>query len=173
MPGETPISNQGGLETIGLAVFRGDRLVGELNSIETLSHLITTNNLETATISVPSPFSYGETIALSISQESRTRNSVEFVNSFPFIRSHSSISASILSLDPNTDYTSNQNLELIEEAVRLFLEEHIRSYLYRTSLDLRSDIVRFWQICKKKAPNYPANGNPQTGLAIIKIASSI
>ncbi|MCL2384056.1 MAG: Ger(x)C family spore germination C-terminal domain-containing protein, partial [Oscillospiraceae bacterium] len=91
-PGETPISNQGGLETIGLAVFRGDRLVGELDSIETMSHLITVNKLESATISIPSPFSQTSTIALSINLESRTKNSVEFVNNFPFIRSHSNIS---------------------------------------------------------------------------------
>ena len=46
MPGQTPLSNEGGLETIGLAVFRGDRLVGELNSMETMSHLITVNRFE-------------------------------------------------------------------------------------------------------------------------------
>ena len=86
---------------------------GELNSIETLCHLITTNNLDTATISIPSPFSQTSTIALSISQESRTKNSVDFVNAFPFIRSHSNISASILSLDPHVDYTNAENMRLI------------------------------------------------------------
>ena len=50
------INVEGELRTMGLAVFRGDTLVGELNSIETLCHLITTNNLRTATISIPSPF---------------------------------------------------------------------------------------------------------------------
>jgi len=157
------LSGDGGLDTTGLAVFRGDRLVGELDSIQTLCHLITTNNLEIATISIPSPFIADESIALSISQESRTRNSVAFANSFPFISSHSNISATILSLNPNMDYSDNQNIALIEEATRVFLEENIRSYLHRTSLDLRSDIVRIWQVHKKTTPNNPANGKPLTG----------
>ncbi|MCL2355225.1 MAG: Ger(x)C family spore germination C-terminal domain-containing protein [Oscillospiraceae bacterium] len=137
------ISDDGALETTGLAVFRGDRLVGELNSIETLCHLITTNKLDTATISIPSPFSQTGTIALSITRESRTRNSVEFVNHFPFIRSHSNISANVLSLDPSVDYSNEANIRLIEEYAETFLENNIRSYLYRTAKSFRSDIAGF------------------------------
>ena len=138
-----------GMETIGLAVFRDDKLVGELNNIETLSHLITTNNLDIATISIPSPFNQTDTIALSITKESRTRNSVKFVNSFPFIRSHSRISANILSLDPNVDYSNADNIRLVEQYAKAFLENNIRSYLYKTAQDFRSDIAGFGSLARR------------------------
>ena len=41
----TPIESKNNVESMGLAVFRGDKLVGELNNIETLCHLIITNDL--------------------------------------------------------------------------------------------------------------------------------
>ena len=53
---ETPIDSQKNIENLGLAVFKGDKLVGELNGVECIAHLILTNELENAVISVPSPF---------------------------------------------------------------------------------------------------------------------
>ena len=52
----TPIESKNNVESMGLAVFRGDKLVGELNNIETLCHLIITNDLKNATINITNPF---------------------------------------------------------------------------------------------------------------------
>ena len=52
---ETPLETQNHVENMGLAVFSKDYMVGELNSLETLCHMIVSNKLKTATITVPHP----------------------------------------------------------------------------------------------------------------------
>ena len=44
--GETPISGNNGVETMGLAVFNEDKLVGELNGLESICHLIISNKFK-------------------------------------------------------------------------------------------------------------------------------
>ena len=71
---ETPIQNTTSLENMGLAVFRGDKLVGELTGIESLAHLMVTNTFVSSNITVPSPFSQNEIIDLSITKNKDTKN---------------------------------------------------------------------------------------------------
>jgi len=87
-------------------------------------------------------------------QENKTKNSARFINGFPFIKSHSNISANILSLDTDIDYTNRDNIRLIEEYTKAFLENNISSYLYTTAKNFRSDIVRIWQICSSSFLDY-------------------
>jgi len=74
---------------------------------------------------------------------------VHFANNFPFIQSHSNISADILSLNPNVDYSNPENIKLIEEATHTFLENNISSYLYKTSKEFRSDIAGFGRYARR------------------------
>ncbi|MCL2341501.1 MAG: Ger(x)C family spore germination protein [Firmicutes bacterium] len=137
------------VSNIGTAVFKGDTFVGELDSIETICHLIITKNINTATISIPSPFDNKNTIALSISMSRKTKASVEFTNGLPYIKLDVSIEANILSMNGNVDYTNSDNLKLIEESANAYLYTNINAYLYKTSKDFKSDISGFRQICEK------------------------
>ena len=147
--GESPLSNESGLENIGLAVFNGDRLVGELNSLETLCHLIIVNKLETAIVSIPSPFNKDETIALSIELESKTTNSVEFINTFPYIKSYVRINANVSSLNSHYNYSDKENIRLLEEYASNYLENNISNYLYKTAKEFKSDIAGFGIYARK------------------------
>ena len=122
---------------------------GELNSIETICHLIITNNLKTATISIPSPFDNTSPIDLSISMPHKTNNSVEFVKGVPYIKSQVSIDANILSASGDIDYTNPSNLKLVEDAANAYLQANISDYLYKTSKEFKSDIAGFRQVCEK------------------------
>lgn len=66
---ETPIDAENHVETMGLAVFHGDTLVGELNNIETLCHLLLTNKFQNATITIPNPYNFGGNISLYLRNE--------------------------------------------------------------------------------------------------------
>jgi len=111
--------------------------------------LIITNNLKTATISIPSPFDSTAQIELSISMANKTSNSVEFVNGFPYIKSRVSINANILSINGNVDYTNASNLKLVEDSANAYLGANISAYLYKTAKDFKSDIAGFRQVCKE------------------------
>ena len=51
----SPIEGQNGSENIGVAVFKEDKLVGELSSLETISLLIIRNKIDRFLVSVPDP----------------------------------------------------------------------------------------------------------------------
>lgn len=82
---ETSIEGDNNSEIMGTAVFKDDKLVGELDNIETLCHLIVTNKLENATITIPNPLHHSSDISFSIHLNKPTKNSVELINGFPYI----------------------------------------------------------------------------------------
>lgn len=142
--GETPReSNTHNIEMIGLAVFNGDVLVGELNATESISHLLLTNKLENCTITFPNPLDSTSSIDLKIQMDKDTKNKVEFINSSPYITSKITVTARILSITNNSDYLDDTNLKIIENYLNLYLEDQINEYLYKTSKVFHSDIVGF------------------------------
>ena len=100
---QTPIQSKNNVESIGTAVFVGDKLVGELNNIETLCHLIVTKELESATVTVPNPFNFDSNISIYISLNKDTQNKVFFVNGYPFIECKIDVLGDVQSMDPSID----------------------------------------------------------------------
>lgn len=141
--GESSITNSTNVENIGLAIFNEDKLVGELNAIETLCHNIVSNNLKSCIITIPSPFEAESTLDLSIRPKNRTSNKVKLVNSSPYIQSKISLTAHIHTVDQNSKYLEKENIKLIEQYADSYLKEQILKYLYKTSLSLRADIDGF------------------------------
>lgn len=141
--GETPISGDVGVETMGLAVFNEDKLVGELNGFESICHLIVSNKLKNAQIRIPSPIEELEHIDLYIELEGKTQNSVYLVNGSPYITCRPKISAKMQSMNGNIDLSDKTVTSKIEQAAKEYLQEQILSYLYKTSKDLYADVDSF------------------------------
>jgi len=143
MADDTPIKSKNNLEILGTAVFRGDKLVGELTNLETLSHLIITNKLESANINIPNPFDFNANISVYISLNKRTKNSVEIINNYPYIESEVFLIGNISSIDGSIDLTKPENIKILNNYINEYIETNILSYLYKTSHDLKSDIAEF------------------------------
>ena len=141
--GQTPISGEPGVETMGLAVFNGDKLVGELDGFESICHLIISNKLKNAQVRIPSPIPELDYIDLYIELDGNTKNSVELVNGSPYISSQIKIAAKMQSMNKNIDLKDDAIVSKIETSAKSFLEKHIIDYLYKTSKTLRSDIDSF------------------------------
>lgn len=151
LAGETPIESQSKNEAMGIAIFSKDKLVGELNNLETLCHLIVCNKLDTATITVPNPLEHDKNISLSIRLYNKTSHNVDLVNNYPFISCNIEIAATVSTMDYKIDLSDKENLESIEETLNQYLTENIRDYLYKTSKDFGTDIVGFG---KSVVPKY-------------------
>lgn len=141
--GETPLQTPANIENLGLAVFYGDQLVGELNNLETVCHLMITNKLKTCKVTIPSPFQAGSAIDLKLTYNNKTHNDVSFINSSPYITSMIDLNAEILSMTKNSEYLEEENLKRIEQEANHYLEAHISEYLYKTSKDYHTDIAGF------------------------------
>ena len=141
--GQTPISGEPGVETMGLAVFNGDKFVGELNGFESICHLIISNKLKNAQIRIPSPIAELDYIDLYIELEKDTKSSVNLVNGSPYISSEIKITAKMQSMNSNIDLKDDKIVSKIEASAKSFLEKHIIDYLYKTSKELHADIDSF------------------------------
>ena len=128
---------------MGLAVFVGDKLVGELNNIETLSHLIVSNELQNATITIQNPYDYNNNISIYISLAKDTKNTVKIINDYPYITCNVSVNGYVLTLEDTLNLSDNETLNTLNLAVSSYLEYCISSYLYKTSKDFCSDIDDF------------------------------
>lgn len=139
---ETPIDVQSNIETLGMAVFKGDKLVGELSGIESIAHLTLTNELKNATISIPSPFESTNYIDLYI-VKSQCKTKAHISNGTPYIEPKVKMEARIISMSDDYKYLDEKNLDLIEEYASLYVKDYIYDYLNKTSKEFKSDIAGF------------------------------
>ncbi|MGN1326640.1 MAG: Ger(x)C family spore germination C-terminal domain-containing protein, partial [Clostridia bacterium] len=150
----TPISSKSNIENMGLAVFKGGKLVGELTGLETIYHLIISNELQSCDISIPNPIGDSETLDLNLKLGNKTKNELTFVNGTPYISTNISLDIKILSTteastEGNSNYYNKENTELIEKACNEYLQNSITQYLYKTSRSYQSDIDGFGKYAVK------------------------
>ena len=141
--GETPITSKNKVESMGLAVFKNDKLVGELNNLETLCHLVVTNNLKNATVNIPNPFDTANNISFYINMNKKTKKNVSFVNGYPYIECEVWITGNVPTVYSSIDLSSESCLNEVNSALSSYLETHISSYLYRTAKSFNADIAGF------------------------------
>ncbi len=141
--GQTPISGETSVETMGLAVFNDDKLVGELNGLESICHLIISSKLENAQIRIPSPIEQLNYIDLYIELDNNTKNSLYLVNSSPYITSNVKLTARIQSLNGNINLDDEKVVSKIENYAEQYLKYHLNNYLYKTSKEFNADIDDF------------------------------
>lgn len=138
--GESPISGTRSAENIGTAVFKHDKLVGELNAIETVCFHILNNDIDSFLVSVPDSTKQNSNIDIYLTPKSKTKIEVDIVNGSPYIKIDSSFSAKIYSMNENSNYLDSSTLWSISNSCNKYLKSAISEYLYKTSLEFKSDV---------------------------------
>ena len=141
--GSTSLENTGHSEMMGLAVFKDDALVGELSAGETMCHLVIQNDLESCVLTIPNPEDEKAYIDLYLYNRSKPKIKVKLVNDSPLISIDLKLTAKILSSDENAQYVQEEQLSAISVSANNYLKNMICDYLYRTTLELGSDIDGF------------------------------
>ncbi len=139
----TPFSGDRGAENLGIAVFKDDKLVGELTAIETLCLSILRGDTDSFLISVPDPDNPEKLLDIKISNEGHKKIKVDIVNGSPYIRFEAKFTGRVYSMKDNAHYLDDAMLEAISNAANQYLEEALTQYLYRTSMEFKSDISGF------------------------------
>lgn len=144
------LSGRNNSENIGLAVFKNDKLVGELNSIETLSFLATRNEISSFLVSVPDPNDSSSYIDIYLTPVIDSIIDIDIVNGSPYIKVSYSFTGRIYSMKQDSNYLENDVLKKISESCSSYLKTIFSNYLYKTSKDLKSDINAFGKTAKSK-----------------------
>ena len=140
------------MKICGLAVFCNDKFVGELTSLQSLYHLILSNEFSSTIINIPSPFSDVEYVSLYLTK-TKSKNKVKVVNDSPYITCDVSISARVLSSSIASNYLTNENIIKLQDYANSYFKANFLDYLYKTSIEYKSDIVGFGKYAVKNFSN--------------------
>lgn len=141
--GDTPALGGSRSENIGLAVFDGDRMVGELDGTDTTFHLLCTGDYIHSYWTVPDPLSEGDYVVIDIKQKRRPRHHVEIIDGKPVIHLILDLEGDLLSVESDINYESGQNTQILESSVESYIKEQTLRYLDKTAREFQSDICGF------------------------------
>lgn len=130
-----------GIKNIGLAVFKEDQLVGKLSAIETMCHLIVTNDLKSCNISIPDPNNEMRTIDLYLTLYAKPEIKVFIINGSPYITIQIRTNARISSIDKISNNMTQEQISSLENSASSYLKKQITNYLYKTAKEFQSDIA--------------------------------
>jgi len=137
------ISGERGTQNVGIAVFKEDKYIGQLSEIDSICHLLITNNVDSFVLSVPVENSPDNLLDLSVSSIRGSKISVDTSSESPNISVSVFCEAKILTIDKNSDYENSKILEKISDEAEKYLKQHIETYLNKTSKEFKSDIAGF------------------------------
>lgn len=175
----SPVSGDSKAENIGLAVFKDDVLVGELNSIETLCSLIIGNKVSGFLVSVPNPSKSNSYLDIYITPLNETKFKVDIINGTPYISVKCRFTGRIYSMEENSKYLDDKLLKEISDSCNSYIKSVMTDYLYKTSKYLKSDINSFGKAVQSKFlttkdfNNYNWNEKYKDSFFDVEIDSSI
>lgn len=143
----SPILGTRKSENIGTAIFKEDKLIGELNAIETVALMVLTNEVNTFLITIPNPEDSNSSLDIYLSPNKNTKITSKIVNGTPFTTFNTSFTARIHSMSENSKYLASNVLSSIERSCNNYLENIIYDFLYKITLNYKSDILCLGKLC--------------------------
>ena len=143
LAGNSSIVGKRTSENIGLAVFCDDKYCGELTAMESLCHLLITNDVDSCIVSIDNPLVPNQKMELNLFCIQDTKVSVDIKDNTPYISIYLKVDADILTLNNDIDYQSNSILEKISNSTKNYLEKEMYDYLNKVSREYGTDIDNF------------------------------
>ena len=134
----------------GIAVFKDEFMIGHINVMDSISHLIVTNELNNCVLTIYKTFDTQEKLDLEVSLYKNTKTYVQIINGTPYITIDIYPEGTIRSSGSTFNYIDYGNIEIVENSVNNYLEKILKEYLYKITKTYNSDIVGFEGICKSK-----------------------
>lgn len=142
--GSSSVSGNRGTENIGIAVFKKDKLCGELTAVETICHLLLVNDIDSCIISIDSPMSIDNKMELQLVPSKNSKIKVDIINETPHININLNLNADIMTLENNVNYQSEENLEKVSTSVEEYLKKQFNNYLNKVCKEYGVDIDNFY-----------------------------
>ncbi|HHW32398.1 MAG TPA: Ger(x)C family spore germination protein [Clostridiaceae bacterium] len=150
MAGDMPKVGELKSELMGLAVFDGWRMVGELDGEEALYYLMVTGEYGESFITVQDPIVEEHVVILSTRQNEKPFYKVEIVNGNPLISLKIYLEADIISIQSGFNYESTGNLPILEKTAEEQIKQGIIRLLKKTAEEMKCDIFHFGKLLKIK-----------------------
>lgn len=158
--GEAPVLFDNKSMNMGMAVFRADKMVGELDGRETVLYMMVTGKLGSSYFSIPEP-GEGDAgsstekgnkkyISLQLNLARKPVIQVKMKDDNPSASIHVFLEGSILTDESNNDYSSGEQLEILEDFTAEYIRKDILSFLEKTRDVYKSDICGIGKKMKQR-----------------------
>lgn len=145
LAGSSTIKGKRGSENVGLAVFNEDKLCGKLTALETICHLLITNDIDSCIVSIDNPYPDNgeEKIGLNLTPKKKSKIDVKIEDGIPHISVKINLSSSILTLESNMDYEDQEVLNTFSNSAEEYLKKEFNDYFNKVSKEYGTDIDCF------------------------------
>lgn len=137
------ISGERGTQNVGIAVFKSDKYIGQLSELDSICHLLITNNVDSFVLSIPMENYPDNLLDLNLSSVRGSKIKVDTSSDTPNISVSVYCDAKILTIDKNYDYLDSEVLKNISGKAQQYLKKHVEAYLNKTSKEFKADIAGF------------------------------
>ena len=149
-PQDTIVEGDKGAENIGLAVFKDDKYVGTLSTVETLCYSLLKDEVDNFIITISSPFDDSQKLDIKVSDLSQLDTDIDISGENPVINIKFNLTAEIINELNNQNKPYEDALEDLDVTLKEYLTEEFKSYLYKTSREYKCDINDFYKIVKRQ-----------------------
>jgi germination protein, Ger(x)C family len=147
--GEIPKVYEIKSEIMGIAVFDGGTMVGELDGEEAMFHQMLYGTYNHSYITIPDPIKKDEFVVLDVKQNRMPDHHVEMVDGKPQISTKVRLEANILSIQSGENYESMENIPILENAAQDFLKNGMLRFLNKTK-EMNADLCGFGRDLKER-----------------------
>ena len=139
--GDVPKTGDVKAQVIGLAVFRADKMVGELDGEEAGYYLMMNGEFHYSYWSIPDPRDKDYIVVINLKQSRKPVIKVNITGSRPEISVNVKLEADFISIQSGQNYEADN--EFFEASTEAFLKEGMLRFLHKTAKEYKSDICGF------------------------------
>lgn len=156
-PGELPRQGGNPRELLGTAVFRGDRLVGEINGDETTALKLVRNTFKRAEISFEDPQNPGKMVALKLHRRKAPTFEIDLSGPVPRVHITVYLEGALIGVQASgINYEEPYNRLILEKAASDYLKKTIDKLIFRSQNAFRADILHVGKYVKHHFPTVQA-----------------
>jgi len=151
-----PVVYENKVRQMGSAVFKSDKMVGELTGLETFYYLMVSGKLGEMYYTLPDPGSESEStdrnrdyVSLRLAEARKPQIKVKIKENKPVINVKVSLEGDILAITGKNDYSTGDGLNELENYASEYIRERVVSFLEKTRDEFKSDICSIGKYVKK------------------------
>lgn len=141
LPGEIPLKADNTSQICGLAVFRQDRMVGMLDSLEAQTYAMMTQSRTRKIFTLPDPLNPDENIVVSVLPTGKSKISGSIKDGTPVFDIAINLNCTIECIQNDTDYTTDQNFALLTEYIRQTCAQNMNDLMFKLQKEYNADIL--------------------------------
>ena len=150
--GKSSIVGGRGTENLGIAIFSGDKYIGELTVWESICHSLIINSIDTCIISVEDPLVKSKQLEIQLSPNKKSKITSNIENGTININIELNLIANIISLNSNINYEDTDTINKISTATQNRLNDELNKYFDKTARKYNVDIDKYYLSILKYFP---------------------